>query len=129
MKKCILCDAEFETKKYGEARKFCFECSPPGGRAAAVTAIRRRSKIVGVQKLGGKCRKCGTDKVYLLDFHHRDPVEKEEALATLSKNYDFDKYFEELKKCDLLCANCHREFHYLNAHDGITYDEYLRDAV
>ena len=124
-----MCDAEFETVKFGEARKFCFECSPPGNRASAVTALRRRSKAVGVQKLGGKCKKCGTEKIYLLDFHHRDPSEKEEALATISKNYDFDKFFEELEKCDILCANCHREFHHLNNHTGITYDEYLKMAV
>lgn len=124
-----MCDAEFETVKFGEARKFCFECSPPGNRASAVTVLRRRSKAVGVQKLGGKCKKCGTEKIYLLDFHHRDPSEKEEALATISKNYDFDKFFEELEKCDILCANCHREFHYLNNHTGITYDEYLKMAV
>lgn len=30
-----------------------------------------------------------------------------------------------MKKCIILCANCHREFHYLERLNGITIDEFL----
>ena len=127
-KTCLLCGDEFETVRYGSARKFCFNCSPVGNRGSAITALRRKSKELGRARLGGKCIKCGIDKIYLLDFHHRDPNEKEDALATMSRNYNFDSYFSELEKCDLLCANCHREFHYLNTHRNITYQDYLQNS-
>ena len=127
IKKCQLCGKEFETIKYGGARKFCFECSPNTGRASAITSLRHKSKEIGINKLGGACKKCGNTKAYLLDFHHKDPKEKEDALATIAKNYNFELYFSELEKCDLLCANCHREFHYLNTHYNISYEDYLQN--
>lgn len=123
-KKCLICGQEFETIKHGEKRKYCFECSPQG-KSNSITTLRRRAKEIGVQKLGGKCKKCGIDKTYLLDFHHRNPKEKEGELSDFSKGYDLDKFFEELDKCDLLCANCHREFHYLHSSTGLTYEDFI----
>lgn len=129
MKKiCKLCGNEFETIKYGGKRIYCFECSPlDADRQSIVTSIRRRCKEIGVQRLGGKCIHCGENRVYLLDFHHRNPEEKESTLSDYSKGYNVDKFFEEVEKCDLLCANCHREFHYLNNREGLTYEDYLKD--
>lgn len=87
--------------------------------------MRRRAREIGIEKLGGKCIKCGIDKFYLLDFHHRDPREKEGELSDFSKGYELEKFFNELNKCDLLCANCHREFHYLNSLEGLTYEAFI----
>lgn len=126
IKKCLLCGEEFETIKYGARRIYCFKCSPQG-TSNSITHLRRRAKEIGVNQLGGKCLKCGLDKPYLLDFHHRNPEEKEGDLVDFSKGYDLTKFFEELNKCDLLCANCHREFHYLNNSENISYEDYLKN--
>ena len=128
MKKiCKLCGKEFETIKYGGKRIYCFECSPQGS-SNSITLLRRRAKEIGVQRLGGKCKKCGNSKDYLLDFHHRDPKEKEGELSDFSKGYNLDKFFEELDKCDLLFANCHREFHYLHTLNGLSYEDYINNV-
>lgn len=127
IKQCVLCGKEFETIKYGGKRIYCFECSPQGEKKV-LSKLRHRAKEIGVEKLGGCCKKCGIDKIYLLDFHHRNPEEKESSLSDLSKGYDLTKFNEELAKCDLLCANCHREFHYLHDNEGISYEEYLSDG-
>lgn len=128
MKKvCKLCGKEFETVKYGGKRIYCFECSPTGDRGSAITSLRQKSREIGIKKLGGKCKHCGESKSYLLDFHHVDPTEKEGTLSDFSKGYNLEKFFKELDKCDLLCANCHREFHYLHTKYDITYEDYLND--
>lgn len=126
IKKCLLCDKQFETVKYGGKRVYCFECSPQG-TSNSITHLRRRAKEIGVNKLGGKCLKCGNDKIYLLDFHHRNPLEKDGDLSDFSKGYDLTNFFNELDKCDLLCANCHREFHHFHSLLNITYEDFLNN--
>ena len=73
---------------------------------------RQRLKIQGVEYKGGKCIKCGYDKnIAALDFHHRDPKKKKFRLGTDAIT-DWKTRKKELDKCDLLCANCHREITY-----------------
>jgi hypothetical protein len=59
-----------------------------------------------------KCTKCGFDHIAALDFHHEDPNTKEHNVNRLISNKRFAKAYEEIKKCIVLCANCHRIHHY-----------------
>tara|TARA_R110000824_G_scaffold242992_2_gene431633 strand:- start:94 stop:324 length:231 start_codon:yes stop_codon:yes gene_type:complete len=69
-----------------------------------------------IKLLGGKCCGCGYNKcASALEFHHTDPSKKEFIIG--SCKYGRSKMLEEAKKCILLCANCHREFH-ANLHAG-----------
>lgn len=58
------------------------------------------------------CMDCGVIYThYAMDFDHRD---KSKKLASISKminyhSYSKKKILEEIKKCDLVCANCHRK--------------------
>jgi hypothetical protein len=58
------------------------------------------------------CTKCGFAHIAALDFHHEDPSTKEYDVNRLISNGQFKKAEEELKKCIVLCANCHRIHHY-----------------
>lgn len=66
-----------------------------------------------VDFLGGKCVRCGYAKcASAFDFHHRDPSKKDFQISEFrSRKYLSAIIIKELKKCDLLCANCHREEH------------------
>ena len=59
-----------------------------------------------------KCTKCGFDHPAALDFQHEDPTEKEHNVNRLISDGRFKKAYEEIKKCIVLCANCHRVHHY-----------------
>ena len=70
-------------------------------------------KIKCINYKGGKCSICGYDKnISSMEFHHLDPSEKEGDIAILSKKSStWTPLKNELDKCILLCANCHREVH------------------
>lgn len=71
--------------------------------------INRKQQMIYV--MGNKCQLCGYDKcISALEFHHINPEEKVFTFNQ-KENYAWEKQKEELKKCILLCANCHREVH------------------
>lgn len=64
--------------------------------------------------MGEKCCICGYNKCpTALEFHHKNPEEKDFTLGA-NANISFAKANEEIKKCILVCANCHREIHTFN---------------
>ena len=66
----------------------------------------------------------------MLDFHHINPATKVERIAKMVSNHynaDSKEIQEEIEKCVVLCANCHREFHYLQSLDSnLTIEKYLK---
>lgn len=72
---------------------------------------RLEKKLKAVEYKGGKCEHCGYNKSHVaLDFHHIDPTEKDADFSQM-KDWVWDRIVEEIDKCLLLCANCHREEH------------------
>jgi hypothetical protein len=59
-----------------------------------------------------KCTNCGFDNPAALDFHHEDPKDKKDSVWRLVNNGQFAMAYEEMKKCVVLCANCHRIHHH-----------------
>ena len=117
IKKCEICQKEFETLPNGNSRKYCFECSPSypkgGSRSKTISALRKAMKKEAVKRKGGKCESCGYDKCLdALSFHHLDSSEKEFGLAQGGITRTWDQYWVEAQKCKLLCANCHAEEHW-----------------
>lgn len=53
------------------------------------------------------CIICGEDDPVVLEFDHRDPSEKFKEISKLM-NYSTKRIIDEIDKCDVLCANCHR---------------------
>ena len=73
-----------------------------------------KRKISCVKKLGGCCCVCGYKKNYAaLTFHHKNPKEKHFQLDIRSlSNRKLSWIDTELKKCILVCNNCHAELHH-----------------
>jgi hypothetical protein len=71
---------------------------------------RWENKLKAIVEKGGKCQVCGYDKCpTALEFHHLNPEEKSFSIGGNAKFKRWKQIQEEIKKCDLLCANCHRE--------------------
>ena len=81
--------------------------------STSVMKCRRNLKAKAVAYLGGSCIKCGYSKcIAALEFHHRDPSKKDFQIGSKGVYRRLESLKPELDKCDLLCANCHRIFHW-----------------
>lgn len=73
-------------------------------------------KIAALELCGQKdCQACGFDHPGALQFHHRNPSEKNFAISTklYEITVDWGAIEQELRKCEVLCSNCHDlEHHY-----------------
>jgi hypothetical protein len=105
--------ATFECRRHGttefvlEGRGYyrCKQC-----RAAAVAKRRRTVKQKLVQEAGGACVLCGYSRwPGALQFHHVEPGDKEFHLAYRGYSRSIARSRAEMRKCVLLCANCHAE--------------------
>jgi len=78
----------------------------------AVNNRRKMLKKMAVEYKGNRCEICGYNKcIDAFDFHHTDSTKKEFGLATGGLTKSWKRIKEEVDKCMLVCANCHREIH------------------
>jgi len=67
---------------------------------------------MAVEYKGNKCEICGYDRyAEALEFHHNDLPKKEFGISEKGYTRSWKKVMEELDKCIMVCANCHRELH------------------
>lgn len=117
-KYCPSCKAyrninDFYSRKNKNLAGWCKFCV-----SKKTTQRQRRLKQMMVDYKGGKCQNpsCSTPGGYNrsingLEFHHIDPTKKEFGLSQIRLCKMSEKIKKELDKCELLCANCHRELH------------------
>ena len=71
--------------------------------------LLKKSRLVDI--MGGCCQYCGyKDSFYALEFHHINPSIKKYTITDYLLK-PLNEQLEELKKCVLLCSNCHRAYH------------------
>lgn len=102
MRICRLCKNKFKDYQ-NKNRTRCGSCN---------TKIRRfRAKSAAIKFLGEKCVKCGwRGNQAAFQFHHINSDKKDFIIGNVA-NKNWNKIKNELKKCILLCANCHAIMH------------------
>lgn len=89
-----------EKRKYADRREELIK---------AVAKRRRKIKLMAIDYKGGKCAICGYNKYPgALDLHH---ISGQKSFNIGHKGYtrSWERTKQELDKCILVCANCHRE--------------------
>jgi 5-methylcytosine-specific restriction endonuclease McrA len=67
---------------------------------------------MAIEYKGGCCQECGYNRCFeALEFHHLEPTQKDSGISQKGYARSWEKVKNEIEKCVLLCANCHREFH------------------
>lgn len=118
MKTCIICNEELKGNKI----KYCsFKCKAKGHYQALKIntntiysqfkrADSRKKDLIKI--FGNCCSRCGYNKNYsALHFHHIKEKSFQLDIRNIG-NRSMESLLKELKKCILLCANCHAEEHY-----------------
>lgn len=60
-----------------------------------------------------QCDRCPEDHPATLDFHHRDGDSKiTEVTRMVNNGWGLTRIKEEIRKCVILCSNCHRKEHH-----------------
>ena len=92
-----------DTRRYADRREYLI---------AAVQKRRKTLRQKAISYKRGRCELCGYDKCgEALEFHHKDPTEKDFGISSKGYTRSWNSVKLELDKCILVCANCHRELH------------------
>jgi hypothetical protein len=87
--------------------KRCKKCN-----SKAVQSRREKIKLLAFEYKGSKCERCDYDRcLSAMEFHHLDPQGKDFGISDKGYTRSWQKVKEELDKCIMVCANCHREIH------------------
>lgn len=113
LKRCRSCNEikqleEFHKTSNNRKKPDCKECANARWNAQKAGHV---DQIVHELFGGWECQVCGYDRCRRsFDFHHRGTEAKDFNIASrYTPSYDVLK--QEISKCVLLCANCHREVH------------------
>ena len=117
---------EYRQRLYVQAKRRAYEkeyyLTHPVKRNQRLESLKKwqrkkklEMKIKAINLLGSKCSQCGYQKcLAALEFHHqKEKGEKEYLLTDLIRQLKPWVLIEkEVKKCILLCSNCHKELTY-----------------
>jgi 5-methylcytosine-specific restriction endonuclease McrA len=84
------------------------------GIARTSQLVRQRRNVIFIVKylFSHPCVRCGETDILVLEFHHRKPKTKKRGVSDMFHNGDaLDTLVKEIKKCNVLCANCHKREH------------------
>jgi hypothetical protein len=114
-----LSEFNFKRRAAGVRHPYCRDC----GKELTRSHYRRRKRLYLDRNLRSynerrlmviaaksrPCADCGVQyPYYVMDFDHREGVTKEFSLHRI-QNATKRAILREIAKCDVVCANCHRE--------------------
>ena len=104
--KCECCQKDIKYKN--GAIKLCVNCKRKTRRLAY--------RISAANYKNNECEICGLkrntiDDLEIFDFHHKDKLNKSFELGDNIESKKWETVKQELDKCMMLCANCHRNQH------------------
>lgn len=96
-----------------------------------VKAFVRRRKNNLIKVFNSKCSLCGWDGYQEgLEFHHVHPEEKEFGIGgNNAVTKALEKQLAEMRKCILVCANCHRGIHYGYIEVPVNWQSFFNEDV
>ncbi len=101
---CKDCHKKYVSDHYNRNKQYYLD--------KAVVARNKKLEWYHAIKSKLQCETCGENHPATLDFHHTDPSKKDFDVASATLRFSKEKIIEEIQKCKILCANCHRKLHW-----------------
>jgi hypothetical protein len=81
-------------------------------REVYLTRNKRKKEVLRNVMRDHKSKPCadcsGEFPYYVMDFDHREDETKTAHVSRMIEKMSLQKLLEEIEKCDVVCANCHR---------------------
>jgi hypothetical protein len=108
----------FNQRRGGQLQSYCRDCHREANQAHyrgnkeahLEKAYRRRAQLRQLinEAKTRPCADCGISyPSYVMDFDHRE--DKSFAISQAWRARSWSRVLSEIEKCDVVCANCHRE--------------------
>jgi hypothetical protein len=97
---------------YAKWGKADYEKNKAAYIARAAETKRKCREEWAAYKATLSCVRCGENHPATLDFHHAIRLPNNRKVHKLAGAGMLKAAMEEIKKCIVLCANCHRKHHY-----------------
>lgn len=128
MKICTKCEKEKDLSEFYKATRmkdgYMSSCKRCADAATKIARDRKPAKYKAIRKMVGDqarqrfsdwkreqgCTYCDETEPVCLDLHHLDPTEKEVNPSSLAA-HKWERLMEEVKKCIVVCKNCHAKIH------------------
>ena len=126
---CSSCNAEKELSEFRKDKSkksgyqpHCKMCARAYHKSAYTAkyseqiSIRNKTRadiareMLNDYKANHPCVMCGEGCTACLDFHHTDPTQKDFTVSQ-RQNGSLTLLMEEVKKCVVVCRNCHAKIH------------------
>lgn len=102
---CKECTSNYRKEYYNKNKEKAIEYSK---KTTKDIRIRNRQFVWDYLK-EHPCIECGEKNPVTLEFDHRDEKTKVMDISSAVDNgWSIKKISEEIKKCDVLCSNCHK---------------------
>lgn len=129
-KTCSNCKLSKSSEKFSKKRNklqpWCKECNNSRSKqyysdnkiSHKKTILERKRKTIAenqykinkIKRMIGCICCCNESEPICLDFHHLG--DKDERISVAIRNcWSWDRLVREIKKCILVCSNCHRKIH------------------
>jgi hypothetical protein len=99
-------------KQQSEAQQQHYRDNREKYRHSQLKHYYRNKRYADELKSQSCCKQCGESHLACLEFHHRNPDEKDREITKAVSDFGFERLKREIAKCDIVCANCHAKLHY-----------------
>lgn len=96
--KCKDCNSEYLREHYRNNKQYYLDKN--------VTNRKEIQSIIYDWLSTQKCKDCGINDVRVLEFDHL--ADKTASVSSLMNGRSIKRMIEEIRKCEIVCANCHK---------------------